>query len=112
MINTAIDELRRQHMMPEIGALPDTVWEVTDKSTEADQVVMYKEVINEIKKLPPSYRVIFNMHVIDGYSHQEIAERLGISVGTSKSGLFKARMHLQKFMNNSNESLLPDICIV
>lgn len=108
MINTAIDELRRNNMMPEIGGLPDHVWELQDKSQGADQRILYKELISEIKKLPPSYRVAFNMFVIDGFSHQEIAERLGISVGTSKSNLAKAKMHLKKILNKDIQE--ADIC--
>lgn len=110
MINTAIDDLRKHNMMPEIGALPDSVWEEADKNTAADNIVLYKELITEIKKLPPSYRVVFNMYVIDGFSHQEIAGRLGISVGTSKSSLFKARIHLQKLIKSN--SFPADICVV
>lgn len=96
MVNTAIDELRRQHMVPEIGELPDYVWHIADSSLAADQRILYKEVIDQVRKLPPSYRAVFNMHVIDGYSHQEIANRLGISVGACKSNLSKARAHLIK----------------
>jgi RNA polymerase sigma factor (sigma-70 family) len=110
MINTAIDDLRKHNMMPEIGALPDSVWEMPDRNTAADNIVLYKELITEIKKLPPSYRVVFNMYVIDGFSHQEIAEKLGISVGTSKSSLFKAKMHLQKLIKSN--SFPADICVV
>lgn len=96
MINTAIDYLRKNEMIPEIGGLPESAWDETDKSTAADQLLLYKELITEIKKLPPSYRAVFNLFAIDGYSHQEIAEMLGISAGTSKSSLFKARNILQK----------------
>ena len=102
MINTAIDELRKQNMMPEIGGLPDDVWEEPDKSTEADQALLYKELMTEIKRLSPAYRIVFNMYVIDGFSHHEIAEKLGISTGASKSNLFKARMHLQKYIQQNS----------
>lgn len=108
MVNTAIDELRKQNMMPEIGGMPDYIWEEPDKSAAADQTVLYKELISEIKNLPPSYRTVFNMYVIDGFSHQEIAAMLRISVGTSKSNLSKARVHLQKYINKN--SLDADIC--
>ena len=100
LINTAIDELRRQQLAPEIGELPNYVWEEDDKSQNADQKVLYKELISEIKRLPPSYRTVFNMFVIDGFSHQEIARALGISEGTSKSALAKAKAQLKKFINN------------
>jgi RNA polymerase sigma-70 factor (ECF subfamily) len=108
MINTAIDELRRQNMMPEIGGLPDDIWEEPDKSSQADQMLLYKELMTEIKRLSPAYRVVFNMYVIDGFSHQEIAEKLGISVGASKSNLFKARMQLQKYIKQN--ALPANVC--
>lgn len=108
MINTAIDELRRSNMLPEIGGLPDNVWDIHDKGQQADQTILYKELIAQVKKLPPSYRVSFNMYVIDGFSHQEIADNLGISVGTSKSNLAKARMQLKKFIDNDVQEV--DIC--
>ncbi len=106
MVNTAIDELRRQNLMPEIGSMPDSIWEEPDRTQFADNMVLYKELISEVKKLPPSYRVVFNMYVIDGFTHQEIADRLGISVGTSKSSLSKARLHLQKFINRDISTVL------
>lgn len=101
MVNTAIDLLRKREMMPEIGGLPESVWDEPDKSTAADQLLLYKELISEVKKLPPSYRTVFNLFVIDGYSHLEIAAMLDISVGASKSGLFKARNILQKVVNKN-----------
>jgi len=100
LINTAIDELRRQQAMPEISELPDYVWEEMDRSQNADQIILYKELICEVKRLPPSYRNVFNMFVIDGFSHNEIANVLGISEGTSKSALAKAKTHLKKFLEN------------
>jgi len=59
-------------------------------------------LISEVKKLSPSYRTVFNMFVIDGLTHLEIAEILGISVGTSKSSLSKARAQLQKIIRNNS----------
>jgi RNA polymerase sigma-70 factor (ECF subfamily) len=70
---------------------------------------MYKELVKQIKKLPPSYRTVFNLYVIDGLTHQEIANLLGISVGTSKSNLSKARVILQKIVKN-NDREVSDVC--
>lgn len=98
VINTAIDELRRNSMMPEIGNIEEAVWEQVSEAASADQLLRYKDLILEVKKLPPAYRTVFNMYVIDGYDHQEIAAHLGISVGTSKSNLFKAKAYLQKLL--------------
>lgn len=96
MINSAIDELRKGKMSPEIGGIPEHVWNITNKTQDADQMLLYKDLIKMVKELPPQYRVIFNMFVIDGYNHLEIADKMKISVGTSKSSLSRARVMLQK----------------
>ena len=96
MINASIDELRKANMLPEIGGIPEYVWEDTSKGDDADQQLLYKELIAMIKELPPQYRVVFNLYVIDGYNHLEIADKLSIPVGTSKSNLSRARMMLQE----------------
>jgi RNA polymerase sigma-70 factor (ECF subfamily) len=60
-------------------------------------------LIKIIQELPDRYRLVFNLYVIDGYSHQEIAEMLNINIGTSKSNLFRARMSLKgKIESDSN----------
>lgn len=103
VINTSIDELRKNHMTPEIGGIPDYVWEDADRSQNADHLLLYKELITYVKSLPPTYRVVFNMFVIDGCSHFEIAEALGISIGTSKSNLSRAKVFLQKLIRSKEE---------
>jgi len=55
-----------------------------------------EELTKEIQQLPTGYRVVFNLYEIDGFSHKEIAQQLGISIGTSKSQLFKAKTMLKK----------------
>lgn len=108
MVNTAIDELRRKNMIPEIGGIPDYVWEEAYDGESAEQKLYYKELIVFIKELPPSYQVAFNMYVIDGFSHQEIADKLRISIGASKSNLAKARAHLKKKLSNDTQEF--DVC--
>jgi RNA polymerase sigma factor (sigma-70 family) len=103
MVNTAIDYLRKNNFLSEIGTLPDSVWDQEDRSSGSDGVLLYKELIQEVRKLPTSYRLVFNMFVIDGFSHNEISERLGISVGTSKSNLSKARALLQKIIKTNEQ---------
>lgn len=100
LINTAIDELRKQQNIPVTVELPPHIWQESDKSQNADQKILYKELICEVKRLPPSYRNVFNLFVIDGFSHNEISKLLGISEGTSKSALAKARAQLQRFLTN------------
>ena len=99
VINTAIDELRKNNGTPEIGAIPEWVWEKSDYSQKADEQLMYREIISQIKSLPPMYRTVFNLFVIDGCTHIEIAATLGISTGTSRSNLFRARSILQRIIN-------------
>lgn len=103
MINTAIDRLRKDHFLPEIGLLNEGFW-IEDRSQSSDQSLLYKDLIREIRKLPPAYRVVFNMYVIDGYTHQEIANQLKIAVGTSKSNLSKARRILQTFLKKTDQA--------
>jgi RNA polymerase sigma factor (sigma-70 family) len=110
MANTAIDQLRKNNFVHEIGMLPDEIWQPADTSAGSDHALLYKELVKEIKKLPPAYRTVFNMYVIDGFNHQEIANKLGIAVGTSKSNLAKARMSLQKILKNNEMDLSYAIC--
>ena len=104
MINTSIDWLRKSNFLPEIGVINESIW-LADKSQSADNSLLYKELILEIKKLPPGYRAVFNMYVIDGFTHQEIADQLQIAVGTSKSNLSKARALLQKFIKVGDKEI-------
>jgi RNA polymerase sigma-70 factor (ECF subfamily) len=90
-------------MTPEIGGIPDDVWEITDKGDNADQQILYKNLINLVKELPPSYRVVFNLYVLDGYSHSLIAEMMQISVSTSRSTLSRAKTMLQNRIKNMEE---------
>ena len=55
-----------------------------------------RELLNMINELPDGYRTVFNLNIIEGYTHKEIGEMLGISENTSKSQLSRARASLQK----------------
>lgn len=106
MINIAIDELRKGKMAPEIGGIPDSVWDIPDSAENAEQMILYKELILLIKELAPQYRAVFNLYVIDGFNHLEIADMLKIPVGTSKSCLSRARTLLQNNIKKTEEALL------
>ncbi len=103
VINTAIDQLRRDQMLPEIGGIPETAFEATDKHYNADKIILYNDLISIVKQLPPHYRIVFNLYVIDGYSHAEIADLMDTTVGTSKSHLSRARVLLQKEIRKMEE---------
>jgi len=82
----------------------DNVHFVPDQSESALDILSAEELTKMIQKLPAGYRTVFNLYVIEGFSHQEIADMLEIQLGTSKSQLSKARKELQKQL----ESLLQD----
>lgn len=59
----------------------------------------YQDLLRMVQSLSPAYRMVFSLYAIEGYSHEEIADRLHISVGTSKSNLFKARAKLAAMLH-------------
>lgn len=107
MVNCSIDLLRKKMLLPEIGGIPEYAWDIKERAPSVEQLIIYKELVMLIKKLPPELRIIFNMHIIDGYKHVEIAEILSIPIGTSKSNLMKARALMQKFINQKES---PSAC--
>jgi RNA polymerase sigma factor (sigma-70 family) len=103
VINTSIDHLRVSQAQKRYQPVTELQEAHEPEMPNADEKLLYKELIELIRKLSPSYRVVFNMYVIDGYTHQEIAKALGISVGTSKSNLARARAFLQKYLVKDNK---------
>ena len=98
-INTAIENFRRnQHLNHtlEVDDLKNDLVQEDDfhRLSEA-------ELLNMIQRLSPGYRTIFNLYAVEGYTHNEIAKMLGITVGTSKSQLARARYLLQKMVYNA-----------
>lgn len=69
---------------------------VFDKSETSLDILSAEELTKLIQKLPDGYRAVFNLYVLEGYQHREIAEKLKISEGTSKSQLFKAKKLLRE----------------
>ena len=107
VINASIDYMSKESLVPQNTELPETVWKKASNAESGEDKLLYKELITLIRKLSPAYRVVFNLYVIDGYSHPEIAKTLNISIGTSKSNLAKARAFLQKhFIKDNNGNAL------
>ncbi|MBS1948113.1 MAG: sigma-70 family RNA polymerase sigma factor [Bacteroidetes bacterium] len=98
VINTSIDYMHMELPDWKHKPLQEAAWQDSLPTDNADNKLLYKELIELIKRLSPAYRAVFNLHVIDGYAHHEIAGLLGISIGTSKSNLAKARAFLQKHL--------------
>ncbi len=96
MVNEALTFLRKSRTM-----YLETDLEQADREPDYDQLSDHLEaedLLKMIQELPAGYRLVFNMYAIDGYSHKEIAEQLGISENTSKSQLSRARTYLQRLL--------------
>jgi len=78
--------------------------EVTFIEDNTERYIEYEyeldEMLSAIERLSPRYQEVFNMYVLDGYSHDTICKRLGINQGTSKSNLFKAKQNLRKYLKD------------
>ena len=96
MVNTALKKYSLRRYEKEVSG-----YEIRDRDESGIEPSAYshltqKELLDLINNLPEGYRLIFNLYVIEGYQHDEIAEMLGIQPGTSRSQLVKARNMLQK----------------
>lgn len=93
-VNTALMALRKHDVLKEAGDM-ESAGNVPFSPSRVTSQIGYKELIKMISDLPPGFRTVFNMYVLEGYSHKEIAEALGISEATSRSQLLRARSLLQ-----------------
>ncbi len=103
MVYTAIDHFRKNHKHQMVSQLDNVVYQVATASEDAVDKLSYDEIIRSVQQLSPGYRVVFNLFIIEGLSHEEISKQLGVSVGTSKSNLSKARKQLQKILFKHND---------
>ena len=92
VINTALQRYRKETFLDVIkdDNIKDEVVEIDDEGLSLDFLLAL------IQELPDRYRLVFNLYVLDGFSHKEIASMLNISIGTSKSNLSRARMILKE----------------
>ena len=101
MVNTAINYLKKKKRYQS-----DVDPELPDSNTAFEvpvlDVISLNELLAVINSLPDGYKIVFNLYVIDGYKHKEIAEILGISESTSKSQFMKARKSLQEKLKKLN----------
>ena len=96
MVNTALKKYSLRRYEKEVVG-----YEVKDRDEDAMEPSTYahlsqKDILDLVNNLPDGYRLIFNLYVIEGFQHEEIAEMLNIQPGTSRSQLVKARGMLQK----------------
>lgn len=101
LINTALDAYRKQakHYFHEDVHTAS----ISPVNASIISELAHEELIAMVQRLTPAYRMVFNLYAIDGFTHEEIAGQLGISEGTSKSNLARARMHLKEMIQNSSK---------
>ena len=97
MINTALDHYR-QEVRRDVFDDVEMAEQVSVDETVISKLA-HDELVGLIQKLTPSYRIVFSLSVIDGYTHEEIADQLNISVGASKSNLSRAREKLREMLS-------------
>jgi len=103
MVNNVLQQYRTQGIFDIVGEnMPD----VADVEVETEEVSM-DFLLGIIQQLPDRYRMVFNLYVIDGYSHKEIAEMLTITDGTSKSNLARARIILKEKIEAQQGKSIP-----
>ena len=104
MVNNVLQQYRNVTYLDMVNK--DIADEDADVEIE-DENVPLDFLMKIIQELPDRYRLVFNLYVIDGYPHKEIAEMMGITVGTSKSNLARARLILKEKIDNYNRHKLP-----
>ncbi len=92
-VNTAIENFRRKNYLQPISEKEEQT--IEGQYLSALDKMAEKDIINLVQQLSPGYRTVFNLYVVEGYTHRQIAEMLGISEGTSKSQLSRAKIILQ-----------------
>ena len=92
-VNTAIEHFRKKTYMQPITETEENT--VEGKYLSVLDSLAEKDIVRLVQQLSPGYRTVFNMYVVEGYTHKQIADMLGISEGTSKSQLSRAKLILQ-----------------
>ena len=98
MVNVSLEKYRKQYMLQPVEDV--SVYEKGAYSDDIISNISANDLLEMIQELPPRYKLVFNLYVMEGMSHQEIAKEMNITEGTSKSNLARARMILQQKVNH------------
>ena len=107
IINTALNQIRN-HQKYQHHADLDEIGNIASEDADMISKISHEDMLNLLHKLPPGYRMVFNLYEIEGFSHKEIADKLEISVSTSKTQLLKARKVLQKKLTDLNKECISE----
>lgn len=94
MINVSLEKLRKQQLLYPVEDV--AVFDTVNYSDDVIAKISAEDLLKLVQELPPRYRLVFNLYAIEGLSHQEIAEEMSITQGTSKSNLARARDILKR----------------
>lgn len=100
MVNSSLNVLRKEKKFAHAEEI-ETVQSIESTTTDAISQLGFEELTVLIQKMPTGYRTVFNMYAIEGYSHKEIAEQLEVSESTSKTQYRKAKIYLQKLIQEN-----------
>ena len=103
LVNRCINLFKKQQFLL-VETAYETIPETRDPNPSILDSMHYEELLQLIGVLPPAYRAVFNLYVLDGFTHEEISELLGISLGTSKSNLFRAREKLKQLLTHASHA--------
>ncbi|MCB9284693.1 MAG: sigma-70 family RNA polymerase sigma factor [Lewinellaceae bacterium] len=103
VLHVALQYLRRQKRNVQTRELG--IWDELNVAEEAEDLPfsedMVKLVLHFVHKMPAGFRTVLNLYIMEGYTHEQIGEALGISAGTSKSQLSRAKAYLKKMLDRS-----------
>lgn len=104
VVNESLMFLRKNHVLRHAVEL-DQQWDLKDESTIVEELAA-REILALLEQLPVGYRTVFNLYVLEGFKHREIADALNISINTSKSQLILAKKRLQELLARAGYSNL------
>ncbi len=104
ILNVALQYIRKQktwqpQLMPDISMFENKLPSETEGETFDRELV--RQVLHLMQQMPVGFRTVLNLYIMEEYSHQQIAEELGISIGTSKSQLFRAKAFLKELVEKT-----------
>jgi RNA polymerase sigma factor (sigma-70 family) len=102
-VNTALENYRKNKSIRQLTEAFEATLTSTSVQDNAIEQLSLEELMNKIQRLPAGFRTVFNLYAIEGYTHQEIGELLGISDGTSKSQYSRARVILRGMIEKESE---------
>lgn len=100
MVNESLMFLRKNNPLKNAVELEHI--DIEENTTSIVEELKAQDILKLLNELPTGYRTVFNLYVVEGYKHREIAEQLGISINTSKSQLILAKRRLKELLEKQN----------